>query len=117
MQEISCEEVFIKLTAFCLYVVFLFIFYFSVGCPPSLRARLWRVSLGLHGDTPLPESTEAMEYESLKKQCHKYDMITDELLLRDIQTVTDDPRFFVFEVVLYFCSFSKLIELLLCRMI
>jgi hypothetical protein len=34
----------------------------------------------------------------LQSECHRLDLLTDQIFLHDIQTVTDDPRFFVFEV-------------------
>jgi len=52
------------------------------------------MALGLSAEET---AAEVGEFEQLKALCHRYDLITDELLLRDIQTVTDDPRFFVFE--------------------
>jgi len=77
--------------------------YLRKGCPPSLRSRLWRIALGLSAEE---SPAESCEFERLKAMCHRYDLITDELLLRDIQTVTDDPRFFVFE--------DELKEVILC---
>lgn len=64
------------------------------GCPPSLRQRLWRVALALGEDV---SSAEDATYASLRDQCHSLDLLTDELFLHDVQNVTDDPRFFVFE--------------------
>lgn len=74
---------------------------YLAGCPPSLRKKLWRVAMGLPADEA---PREALEYERLVITCHQYDLITDELFLRDIQTVTDDPRFFVFEVRTCSCA-------------
>lgn len=65
------------------------------GCPASLRAQLWRVALGLCRDVTLSESSN---YQRLRKECDLYDFITDELYVHDVQTVVDDPKFFVFEV-------------------
>lgn len=68
--------------------------YIRRGCPPSLRPKIWRLALGLC-ETPVP--TEVATFRRLQRECHRLDLLTDHLFLHDIQTVTDDPRFFVFE--------------------
>jgi hypothetical protein len=65
------------------------------GCPLSLRTRLWRLACGLHEK---PTSLEEQHFLRLRRQCDRMDLVTDELFMHDIQTVLDDPRFFVFEV-------------------
>lgn len=66
------------------------------GCPLSLRARMWRLACGLHEK---PTSLEEQHFLRLRRQCDRMDLVTDELFMHDIQTVLDDPRFFVFEVI------------------
>eukprot|EP01031_Cornospumella_fuschlensis_P026974 gene26974-32589_t len=73
------------------------------GCPPSLRARIWRLACGL------PERSLNLEEQSflrLRGEVDRLDLLTDELFLFDLQTVLDDPRFFVFE--------EELKEVVLC---
>lgn len=65
------------------------------GVPPSLRMKLWRVAFGL------PEEVSTIEeqtFEQLRKECDRTDLITDELFIHDVQNISDDPRFFVFQV-------------------
>lgn len=64
------------------------------GVPPSLRNRIWRVACGL---ADKPSVTEEQSFLRLRAECDRLDLITDELFMHDIQTVLDDPRFFVFE--------------------
>lgn len=64
------------------------------GSPPSLRGALWRLALGLPRVT---SSLETAKFDMLRQQCDTYDFITDELYVYDVQTVVDDPKFFVFE--------------------
>ncbi|KAJ1384045.1 hypothetical protein B484DRAFT_298524, partial [Ochromonadaceae sp. CCMP2298] len=68
--------------------------YLRRGVPPSLRARMWRRCLGLPQEY-LP--SEDVSYMRLRYECDRYDLLTDELYLHDVQTVVDDPRYFVFE--------------------
>jgi hypothetical protein len=65
------------------------------GAPPSLRSKIWRVALGLC-EEHVP--SEDILFQKLRRDCDRLDLLTDELFMHDIQTVTDDPRFFVFEV-------------------
>lgn len=64
------------------------------GVPPSLRCKIWRIACGLHESVT---AVEEQHFLRLRKQCDTMDLITDELFMHDIQTVLDDPRFFVFE--------------------
>jgi hypothetical protein len=66
------------------------------GCPPSLRGRVWRVALGLPDD-PEADPWEGATFARLRGLCDSMDLLTDELFLHDVQNVTDDPKFFVFE--------------------
>lgn len=70
------------------------------GCPPSLRARIWRLSLAVEAETD--EEEEAV-FARLRGECDTLDLLTDELFLHDVQNITDDPRFFVFEEELKEC--------------
>lgn len=65
------------------------------GVPPSLRCRIWRLACGFSDRVNVVEE----QYLSrLRYECDRLDLITDELVMHDLQTVLDDPRFFVFEV-------------------
>lgn len=68
--------------------------YLRRGCPPALRYRLWRIACGL---TDKPSPVEEQVFRRLRHDCDRMDLVTDELFMHDIQTVIDDPRFFVFE--------------------
>jgi hypothetical protein len=68
--------------------------YLRRGVPFSLRGRLWRVALGLSEET---NGIESAMYDTLRRSCDQLDLLTDELFLHDVQIVTDDVRFFVFE--------------------
>jgi len=68
--------------------------YMRRGVPPSLRAKIWRVAFGLPEE---PSGDEKVIFETLRNDCDKFDLITDELYIHDVQMVVDDPRFFVFE--------------------
>jgi len=68
--------------------------YLRRGCPPSLRARMWRAAFGLPSE---PSKEETQRYGNLRSQCDRYDMLTDELLIHDVGNVADDLRYFVFE--------------------
>lgn len=65
------------------------------GVPPSARCGVWRVALGL---ADAPTAAEHHTLEVLRAEVDRLDLVTDELFLHDIHLVTDDPRFFVFEV-------------------
>lgn len=65
------------------------------GCPPGLRARIWRRACGLY-EEPLPQ--EEADFLRLRVDCDRLDLLTDELFMHDIQTVLDDPRYFIFDV-------------------
>lgn len=77
--------------------------YLRRGCPPSLRARMWRIACGFSDKITM---NEEQYYLKLRYDCDRYDLVTDELFMYDIQTVLDDPRFFVFE--------EELKEVVLC---
>ncbi len=64
------------------------------GVPPSLRGRIWRLACGLsEKSTP----SEERRFARLRHEVDRLDLVTDQLLMDDLQTVLDDPRFFVFE--------------------
>lgn len=65
------------------------------GVPPSLRPHMYRAALGLGSEVT---ASEESTFATLRKSCDQMDLLTDKLLVHDIETVTDDPRFFVFEV-------------------
>jgi hypothetical protein len=65
------------------------------GVVPSLRPILWRRALGLEANS---SAAEAYSLNNLLEECHRLDVVTDELFVFDVQTVVDDPKFFVFEV-------------------
>jgi len=64
------------------------------GTPPALRARMWRRALGLPEESSMGEEYDFLR---LRMECDRLDLLTDELYLHDIQTVVDDPRYFIFE--------------------
>ena len=68
--------------------------YLRGGALPALRAKLWRVALGLPA---LLSEQEQLLHADLRAECDRLDMVTDELYLHDVQIVLDDPRFFPFE--------------------
>jgi hypothetical protein len=68
------------------------------GCPPGLRAKLWRRASGFY-EEPLPQ--EEADFLRLRVECDRLDLLTDELFMHDIQTVLDDPRYFIFDVSLF----------------
>lgn len=70
------------------------------GCPPSLRARIWRLSLAVEAEV---DQEEEAVFARLRSECDTFDLLTDELFLHDVQNITDDPRFFVFEEELKEC--------------
>ena len=65
------------------------------GCPPALRSRMWRLACGLSEKS---SNGEEQAFLKLRYECDRLDLLTDELLMHDLRTVLDDPRFFVFEV-------------------
>jgi hypothetical protein len=65
------------------------------GCPPGLRARLWRRACGLYEE---PLAVEEADFLRLRVDCDRLDLLTDELFMHDIQTVLDDPRYFIYDV-------------------
>lgn len=69
--------------------------YLRRGCPPALRNKVWRIACGFAPEKPA--IYEDQLYTRLRFDCDRLDLITDELFMYDIQTVIDDPRFFVFE--------------------
>jgi hypothetical protein len=76
------------------------------GVPPSLRCKIWRLACGL---TEKITSSEEQYFLRLRGECDRMDLLSDELFMHDIQTVLDDPRFFVFEEELkeVILSFSR----------
>lgn len=87
------------------------------GCPPSLRSSLWRLAMGLK----LGKSTELYEdqyYLRLISEIKRIKLLTDSLFLKDIQIISDDPKFFIFEhdikeIILAFTRDYKVKELLI----
>lgn len=70
--------------------------YLRRGVPPSLRGEMWRLAFGLSSK---PLLFEDQTFSQLRAECDRLDLLTDELLLHDAESVADDPRFFVFEVI------------------
>lgn len=68
--------------------------YLKRGTPPSLRGKLWRIALGL---TPTACPEEIQTFEGLKRSCDRISLLTDELYVMDVFSVTDDTSYFVFE--------------------
>lgn len=65
------------------------------GCPPGLRSKIWRRAFGFFEESiPMEEA----EFLRLRVECDRLDLLTDELLMHDLQTVLDDPRYFIFDV-------------------
>jgi hypothetical protein len=64
------------------------------GVPLSLRYKIWRIACGLSEKNLLVED---QQFQLLRYDVDRYDLLSDELFMHDIQTVLDDPRFFVFE--------------------
>lgn len=64
------------------------------GAPTSLRGKLWRVALGLSVKT---SPSEESVYETLRRNCDRLDLLTDELYVMDVYHAADDERYFVFE--------------------
>jgi hypothetical protein len=65
------------------------------GCSPGLRAKAWRRAVGLFEEAGAQEEAEFLR---LRVECDRLDLLTDELFLHDIQTVLDEPRYFIFDV-------------------
>jgi len=75
--------------------------YMRRGVPPALRQRIWRVAVAL------PDSVthdEVHTFNKLRSYCEQLDCLTDMLYMHDVDNVTDDPRFFVFEEELKECT-------------
>eukprot|EP00981_Chlorochromonas_danica_P001270 scaffold268_cov210-Ochromonas_danica.AAC.65 len=86
------------------------------GVPPSMRGKIWRLACGLCPLSPpsitssssssptatpsLCTTTEEVAYRRLRYEVDRCDLITDELAIYDVQTVLDDPRYFVFDEIL-----------------
>lgn len=68
--------------------------YLKRGCPPSLRSKMWRIALGL---APTATQDEVQAFEALKRSCDRVSLLTDELYVMDVFSVTDDTSYFVFE--------------------
>ena len=75
------------------------------GSPPALRSQLWRTALSLPDEC---STQERNAFNKLRLDCDAVDLLTDALFMHDVHTITDDPRFFVFEVLLCYV-------VLLCR--
>jgi hypothetical protein len=56
---------------------------------------MWRLACGLSEKS---SNGEEQAFLKLRYECDRLDLLTDELLMHDLRTVLDDPRFFVFEV-------------------
>jgi hypothetical protein len=41
---------------------------------------------------------EHAAFAQLRKQCDRLDLLTDRMMINDVETVTDDTKFFVFDV-------------------
>ncbi len=84
--------------------------YMRRGVPLSLRNKIWALACGYH--QCMATIKEEQNYQQLIYYVSKYDLLTDELYLHDLQTVIDDPRFFVFEVhayVIFFVSYTDFV--------
>ncbi|XP_018579014.1 TBC1 domain family member 19 [Anoplophora glabripennis] len=67
------------------------------GCPRCLRAKMWTLLLG--AEVKIPQNHY---FESLKEHVLQYDLMTDKLIIKDINlTASNDDQYFVFEDVLY----------------
>lgn len=64
------------------------------GAPPSLRGKLWRIALGL---TAEPSDAERDEYNTLVRRCNDEELLTDDLYIMDVLSVSDDTTYFVFD--------------------
>ena len=47
---------------------------------------------------PVTTKSETQTLASLQRACNRYDVLTDELYVMDVFHVSDDTRYFVFEV-------------------
>lgn len=74
------------------------------GVVSSVRPRLWRLACGYDACTT-SNDREKMLFHNYREKCDKFDSIIDEVFMLDVQSVTDDPRYFIFEVGLP-CSHS-----------
>ncbi len=77
------------------------------GVPPSLRHKIYRTAFGIGSEV---SAVEERAFARLRASCDRMDLLTDSLLLHDIQTVTDDPRFFVFEVGLSYIAVNDIMK-------
>ncbi|XP_011403926.2 PREDICTED: TBC1 domain family member 19-like [Amphimedon queenslandica] len=74
-----------------------------VGCTNEHRSIIWSMALGI--DINLPQ--HSFHLENLKTQVLRYRILQDDLIIKDIKTVTmNDVEFFVFEDIL--------VQVLLC---
>lgn len=64
------------------------------GVPPSLRGKMWRIALGLAVDVSVAEREE---YTALLKHCNREELLTDDLYIMDVLSVSDDTTYFVFD--------------------
>ena len=71
------------------------------GVPTSLRQRVWRIAIALPDNVT---SEETRSFNKLRNHCENLDILTDMLYMHDVDNVTDDPRFFVFEEELKECT-------------
>ncbi|KAF5286409.1 hypothetical protein FQR65_LT12589 [Abscondita terminalis] len=87
--------------------------YLKKGCPPSLRAKIWKLVLG----SEINENHYSY-YERLKAHVLQYDLMIDKLIVKDIHlTASNDDQYFVFEdmlhqVLLCFSRDSEILTLL-----
>ncbi|KAJ8919379.1 hypothetical protein NQ315_016472 [Exocentrus adspersus] len=71
--------------------------YLKKGCPRCLRAKMWTLLLGAE-----VKGQQIAYFESLKEHVLQYDLMTDKLIIKDINlTASNDDQYFVFEDVLY----------------
>jgi hypothetical protein len=70
--------------------------YLKRGAVPSQRARLWRRALCLCASSC---SADTLTYESLLQDCHRLDLVVDDMIISDVKITVEDPNYFVFEVI------------------
>lgn len=64
------------------------------GIPPSLRGKMWRIALGLSAEVT---NEEREEYIALLSHCNREELLTDDLYIMDVLSVSDDTTYFVFD--------------------
>jgi len=80
------------------------------GVPISLRSKIYKKILGVNLGTK-----EIQDIEILKEHVCKYDLLTDDILLQDIEAVIDKADYFVFSelvenIVMMFSRDSYVVE-------